>query len=336
MQQRKYEIIEPAISSGAFGTTYYAINKEEEKLYVIKKIPLNKVNLSNIKSELEMLEKLKKNGCRKDILCLKEHDINFDTGIAEIVTEAFIEGNVKRKEDIKVTDMRKFMINLKFQLTEMDLIKIIRNLSSALEYLHSLGIAHSDIKPENLLINEKLEIQIIDFGLSCYKYCGTGGTLSYAAPEMLLILLKNIKALSLENAKKCDIFSMGLVFYELANLDNVSDLHLFSGQIKDRTNLAEVLLMFYQRKVIVSKYALNNDINMIINKMLVSKRLERIDSSQVKNELDRIYDDIRFKEKSGKFNNEMMITTPSSEDFTMSESNIDDLLKAIEGMQTGE
>ena len=35
-----------------------------------------------------------------------------------------------------------------------------------LQYIHSQSVAHMDIKEGNLIINEKLEIKIIDFGLS--------------------------------------------------------------------------------------------------------------------------------------------------------------------------
>lgn len=329
----KYEIMEEPISAGAFGITYYAINKEEKKLCVIKKIDLEKVNLPLVKAELKMLEEIKKKGCRKDILCLKEHFINYEEQKLYIVTEAFIEGGeVMSKKDIKVKDMRKFMYNLKFQLSELDLVKILKNLADALNYLHENGLAHNDIKPENILINEKLEVQIIDFGLSCQSYCSTGGTLSYAAPEMLILLLKKKKALSPENVKKCDIFSMGLVFYELANLDYVSDIHMFSGQINDKTNLAEVLVLFYQRKMILSKYELNNDINILINKMLNIKRMERINSEDVKIDLDRIYQDIQFKmiiEKS----EEMNISTPVIEDFIM-DNDIGEWAKVMEEMET--
>ncbi len=43
---------------------------------------------------------------------------------------------------------------------------IIRNVLSALEYIHNMGIIHRDIKPENILIEKNLNIKLIDFGFS--------------------------------------------------------------------------------------------------------------------------------------------------------------------------
>jgi serine/threonine protein kinase len=92
------------------------------------------------------------------------------------------------------------------------------SLLDALAYLHKIGIGHSDIKPENILINDKLEIQIIDFGLSCTKKCNPSGTILFAAPEILNNIGSN-KKFSLEFIQKSDVFSMGIVFYLLANLE---------------------------------------------------------------------------------------------------------------------
>jgi len=77
--------------------------------------------------------------------------------------------------------------------SEDDAKELVRKIVSAVEYLHSKGIAHRDLKPENLLVKSlenDTEVKIADFGLSkiidqekmMQTACGTPG---YVAPEVL-------------------------------------------------------------------------------------------------------------------------------------------------------
>ena len=96
---------------------------------------------------------------------------------------------------------------------ESDAVQVMKNLLSALAYLHENLIVHRDLKPENLILasnQHAYNILIADFGLAAKLIspdekltfrCGSPG---YVAPELLQ-----------EKGYNCtsDIFSAGVIFY---------------------------------------------------------------------------------------------------------------------------
>ncbi len=71
-------------------------------------------------------------------------------------------------------------------LTKDEIRRIFGELSDAVSYLHSLGIIHSDIKPENIIITRQgVHPKLVDLGFaSQYSYTPlSGGTPSFSAPE---------------------------------------------------------------------------------------------------------------------------------------------------------
>ena len=126
-------------------------------------------------------------------------------------------------------DMRKYYIMMEYLeggelfeviinqgfFSELDAAIIMKQLLSAVNYLHSMNIVHRDLKPENIMLSHKLndtnyQIKLIDFGTAkifdpnkkIKKFIGTS---YYIAPE---VLDKNYDY-------KCDIWSCGIILYIL-------------------------------------------------------------------------------------------------------------------------
>ncbi|PPR85582.1 hypothetical protein GOBAR_AA35109 [Gossypium barbadense] len=80
-----------------------------------------------------------------------------------------------------------------------------------MQYLHSQGILHRDLKSENLLLGEDMCVKVADFGISCLEsQCGSAkgftGTYRWMAPEMIK---------EKHHTKKVDVYSFGIVLWEL-------------------------------------------------------------------------------------------------------------------------
>lgn len=206
-------VILKTLGSGGFGSTYLVKKNGDtsNKQYVLKHVYVTPAKLSNSCHEINILKKIAKYGCKPNLLCFVDYFINPNDSSINFITDAFENSMTLDKFIKQLQKARTF-------LSEGELLKIMKGCMQALVYLHKIGIAHSDIKPENILINNNLDIQLIDFGISCSKRCRPSGTILYSSPELIKILGTK-KTVSVETLKLSDVFSMGLVFYLLANLE---------------------------------------------------------------------------------------------------------------------
>lgn len=122
------------------------------------------------------------------------------------------------------------------------LVSIISQLLAGLYAIHSLGIAHRDIKLDNLIITPTNRVIFIDFGFACSnenECSGYPGTLSYYSPEGLIIDYED-KRSNLEKAQSRDIWALGITCFALANLKYPLDLSGKPNDIGDRIIAGEI------------------------------------------------------------------------------------------------
>ncbi|XP_007896091.1 testis-specific serine/threonine-protein kinase 2-like [Callorhinchus milii] len=100
------------------------------------------------------------------------------------------------------------LINSKHHLSERVARQIFKQITEALKYCHDLGIAHRDLKCENILLITENCPKLSDFGFACSDDCSSStfcGSPAYAAPEILNG--------EVYNPFKADIWSLGVILY---------------------------------------------------------------------------------------------------------------------------
>jgi serine/threonine-protein kinase len=109
---------------------------------------------------------------------------------------------------------------LKQPISTDEFFAIATQCCEGLQAAHEKGIIHGDIKPENIMLTSNRRVKILDFGVarrafranpeevtrSMETMTASGGTPAYMAPEVLL---------QKPDDGRSDIFSLGLVFYEM-------------------------------------------------------------------------------------------------------------------------
>ncbi|GKB63607.1 serine/threonine-protein kinase HT1-like protein [Tanacetum coccineum] len=104
--------------------------------------------------------------------------------------------------------------NRKKKLPLKIVIRFALDIAKGLSYLHSEKIIHRDVKPENMLMDDKKLIKLADFGESVveplYMKSGEVGTLGYMAPEVLS---------KKQYSHKCDVYAFGICLWEIQYCD---------------------------------------------------------------------------------------------------------------------
>ncbi|XP_027937083.1 serine/threonine-protein kinase CTR1-like isoform X3 [Vigna unguiculata] len=109
------------------------------------------------------------------------------------------------------------MPNVGSSLSERCRLKMAYDVASGMNYLHQMRppIVHRDLKSPNLLVDDSYTVKVCDFGLSRTKANTflssktAAGTPEWMAPEVIRGELSN---------EKCDVFSFGVILWELVTL----------------------------------------------------------------------------------------------------------------------
>ena len=175
---------------------------------------------------------LAKNLETNEIVCVKilsKRSLKKDAEVEALRKEVQILSEVKHENVVKffdfLEDINNYYIFMEYcegdrlqslierpKLLSVSFVKtVFKQIIDALVFLHEKGIAHRDLKPDNIIVDHDDHVKIIDFGLSTDQafqlretYCGS---LAFASPECV----RHIPY----SATKSDVWSAGLILYSM-------------------------------------------------------------------------------------------------------------------------
>jgi eukaryotic-like serine/threonine-protein kinase len=225
---QRYEIVS-LLGEGGMGAVYKAKDVELNRLVALKVIrpdlARNRAILDRFKQELILATQV------TDRNVVRIYDLGEAEGI-KFITMEYVEG-----EDLA------HILHQRTKLPPHEAVVVIEQVCRALAAAHNVGVIHRDLKPQNIMWEKTGRILVMDFGLAKTlegdRMTQTGamvGTMEYMSPE---------QALAQNLDQRSDIFSLGLIFYEL-----------LTGQTPFRADsaLASLIKRTQERVVPVSEF----------------------------------------------------------------------------------
>jgi eukaryotic-like serine/threonine-protein kinase len=225
---QRYEVLS-LLGEGGMGAVYKARDVELDRLVALKLIrpdlARNRAILDRFKQELILATQV----THRNVVRI--YDLGEAEGI-KFITMEYVEG-----EDLAA------VLRQRTKLPPQEAVAIIEQVCRALEAAHGVGVIHRDLKPQNIMCEKSGRILVMDFGLAKTlegnRMTQTGamvGTMEYMSPE---------QALAGNLDQRSDIFSLGLIFYEL-----------LTGQTPFRADsaLASLIKRTQERVVPVSEF----------------------------------------------------------------------------------
>lgn len=259
----KYEMI-AKLGTGAQGAVYKALRTSDGKIIALKILNIQKGTTSyeQAVSETKMLEQISQPQCNPFLACYYGHSYNDDKLYIE---SEFIDGVTL---DIYCEKLRN---EGKYDKLYKHLLLITKDIVTGIKLVHSKGIIHNDIKPQNIIIDKDLTPKLVDFGLACktipceyenmFVECcpGYSGTPYYASPEMLKNKVRYFPS---------DIWSYGMTLYNCATGEYPYDFPEFRTQI----GVLYIISNNIPKRLETNNYLLNDIVNRSLN-LEVFKRI---------------------------------------------------------------
>ncbi len=197
----KYKVLD-TLGQGAMGIVYKALDPDIDREVAIKTIRFDMLSDAAGKDEImrRFIREAQAVGKLEHPSIITIYEVGREGDLTYIVMQL-----AKGKSLKEILDSGK-----SYQPSEI--IRIMERMCEALDYAHSQGVIHRDVKPANILIDDTGNPFLVDFGvarleMSTMTTAGSVmGTPSYMSPEQ--VMGKSVDS-------RADLFSLGVILFEL-------------------------------------------------------------------------------------------------------------------------
>jgi len=146
------------VGEGAYSKVYKATSRDTDDVVALKNISKKYTDTQYFQQEVEAMLYIQEKGGHPHVITLHEH---FEDGDYFILILDFIRGG----------ELFDHLIEMG-AYSEMDASRIVREVASALLFLHGIGLVHADLKPENVLLTTTRRgdsvVKVADFGTAVF------------------------------------------------------------------------------------------------------------------------------------------------------------------------